>query len=168
LGKILPILSTTKKDYHEENVKYLKQCMRSLCVPNDKVKIVEVLDRNHKILYDLNIFNMGWKLVEDFIMNNDEKFFCDRFDLFLDRFIEIQIHNLNLFASLRLEDKITIIEDKEIQTNASIFDKNKFKVLTESNTGVTEKNLIEFAPFQKIFEYGKIIESIAENQFVSY
>lgn len=142
--------------------------MRSLCVPNDKVKIVEVLDRNHKILNDLNIFNMGWKLVEDFIMNNDEKFFCDRFDLFLDRFIEIQIHNLNLFASLRLEDKITIIEDKEIQTNASIFDKNKFKVLTESNTGVTEKNLIEFAPFQKIFEYGKIIESIAENQFVSY
>ena len=160
MGKILPILSSNREDF-KENVKYLKQSVRSSCIPNNKVKICEIWDRNHEIVYGLNIFNMGWKLVEDFKMKNDKYFFHDRFDLILDRFIEIQKHNFSLFVSLQIADKITI--DDEVQIEATISHKQTFKVLAEYKSAI-EKNIVEFAPFQKIFEHGKKRESTSEKQ----
>lgn len=109
------------------------------------------------VIYDLNIFNMGGELVEDFKPERtsnkmfENSFLNDRFDLIVDRFLEIQKHNFNTFKSLKLGDIITMTEYKFFHHDALISNKEKFKVISKYNPDVVEESIVTTAPFRRIY-----------------
>ena len=103
--------------------------------------------------HELNIFNMGGELVKDFKIKdvNETKYYHDRFDLILDRFLEIQTHNFHVFSNLDLGCILESASSHGSYHHDSIIsDKKMFKVIGKYRDAVKEDCIVKVAPFRKL------------------